>query len=90
MRFSAIRKVIRSADASWDGYELSFWSSCEYHLAIITACIPTIKPLYVIGVNKILALIRRQSPTKSKETDETSIAHRSKFVQPEPKFLMEV
>jgi hypothetical protein len=73
-----------------DGYELSFWSSCEYHIAIITACIPTIKPLYVKCVNKTLSLMRKQSPTTSQETDETYVAHRSKFMQPELKFSVEV
>ncbi|KAE9371073.1 hypothetical protein N431DRAFT_19177 [Stipitochalara longipes BDJ] len=85
MRFKAIRKVYRSKDATWDGYDLSFWSSFEYMLAIITACIPTIKPLYVKCVRKLLALIRGDKPITSQETDDNFGAYRPKFVQPEPK-----
>ncbi|KAN0096026.1 hypothetical protein V8E51_014831 [Hyaloscypha variabilis] len=85
MRFKAIRKVFRSKDDTWDGYDLSFWSSFEYHFAMITACIPTIKPLYVRCVGRFFALIRGNKPITSQETDDTFGVHRSKFVQPELK-----
>jgi hypothetical protein len=66
-----------------DGFDLSLWSSFEYHLAIITACIPTIKPLWIRGIRKMLIIIRGGRISTSQESSETP---RSKFVQPEPKF----
>ncbi|KAE8447328.1 hypothetical protein EG329_010886 [Mollisiaceae sp. DMI_Dod_QoI] len=46
MRFKAIHEVYDNSDPTWNGFPLSIWSSFEYFLAIITACIPTIKPLW--------------------------------------------
>jgi len=83
MRFKAIREVYNSTDATWNGFDLSIWSSFEYHLAIITACIPTIKPLWVRGIRKILIIVRGGKVSTSQESSETP---RPKFMQPEPKF----
>jgi hypothetical protein len=58
-----IRTFFKLTFFTGDGYELSFWSSFEFHLAMITACIPTIKSLYVKTVRKILALVRGKSTT---------------------------
>lgn len=78
-------QVLSLITRAGDGYDLSFWSSFEYHLAIITACIPTIKPLYVKCVTKLFSLIRGNNPITTQEADDAFAAHQSKFVQLEPK-----
>ncbi|KAH6669457.1 hypothetical protein B0J14DRAFT_657554 [Halenospora varia] len=62
MRFKYISNVSHSKDATWDGFNLSIWSSLEFYLAIITACAPAIKPFFI----KYMKVARKKLGMKEK------------------------
>ncbi|KAF4630847.1 hypothetical protein G7Y89_g7284 [Cudoniella acicularis] len=74
MRFKWLKIVSFSADSTWDGFFLSFWSSLEFYLAMITACAPAIKPFYVKYMRVLMKKLRGSRAPSSGELrrrDET-------------------
>ncbi|KAH8665080.1 hypothetical protein BGZ60DRAFT_63391 [Tricladium varicosporioides] len=58
VRFKYMGVVAYGSDPTWDGFYLSFWSSIEFHLGVITSCIPAIKPLYMMWIRNLLERLK--------------------------------
>jgi len=75
VRFRYLIIVAYSADMTWDGFYLAFWTAIEYHLGLITSSVPAIKPLWVKYVgSKFSSLRGNQSSAYSEETKPTEIS----------------
>jgi len=85
IRFKYIYVVANSKDPTWDGFWLSFWTSLEYNLGLITSSVPAIKPLYVKYVGSKFTSLRgnnsscmdsqESKPSEASMATEVSMPH---------------
>ncbi|RFN44514.1 hypothetical protein FIE12Z_11228 [Fusarium flagelliforme] len=77
-RIHTLKMAAETKDPNWDNVDAAIWSFLEITIAIITACLPTLKPLFSKLMPKIFASSYGQSNAQSYGESPKSLQLRSR------------